>query len=194
MQKVDIEEGVSGDFRIEKFSISLRDIMVTSRLYRGREVFPGTYTKLMLNNQIIMSDTTAEMNDHIVPVEKARGNILINGLGLGMVLLNCLLKPEVKHTTVIELSKDVIKLVSSPYEKMFKDRLTIIWANAFNYKPKIKYDMVWHDIWPEIKSSNYKQMKKLHYKYSKHAVWQGSWCRDEVIEMKSIEANYKRRR
>ena len=47
------------------------------------------------NSQIIMSDTIAEMEDHYMPWRMATGNILINGLGLGLLLYNCLLKKNV---------------------------------------------------------------------------------------------------
>jgi spermidine synthase len=111
-------------------------------------------------------------------VNAAKGKVLINGLGLGMVLTEILKKSEVTEVTVIEKSKEVIELVGS----YFKDsRLTIINADAFEYKPPKgkRYDCVWYDIWDYICVDNIEEMKKLHRKYGRRTDWQRSWKRDE---------------
>lgn len=128
-----------------------------------------------------MSDTPDEMRDHYEPVRRARGNILINGLGLGMVLNACLLKPEVEHATVIEMEEDVIKLVGSYYLNKFgAERLTIIHASAFDFKPPrgAFYNMVWHDIWDDICTDNLPEMATLHRRYGRRCDWQGSWSKE----------------
>ena len=80
---------------------------------------------------------------------KAKGHVHINGLGLGVVLLAVLMKPEVESVTVVEKSKDVINLVAPSFAH-FKN-LTIIHDDALTYKPpaKKKFGAVWHDIWNE---------------------------------------------
>ena len=147
----------------------------------------GTYTKLMRNKTIIMSDTPAEIIDHSYFVYKAKGNVLINGLGLGWVIEALFRKEEVENITVIEKSQDVINLVGKHYiDKCPENKiLTIIHADALIWKaPKgIKFDAVWHDIWDYICSDNLEDMKKLHRKYGKRTKWQGSWCR-ELCEMR----------
>ena len=126
-----------------------------------------------------MSDTTAEQRDHIEPVYKAKGHVLINGLGIGMVLMNCLEKPEVTRATVVERSQDVIDLVGPYYKKKYGKRVEIIKADALTYTPPkgIRYGMVWHDIWSDICGDNYEQMKKLHRRYGGKCDWQGSWSK-----------------
>ena len=124
-----------------------------------------------------MSNTPDEIRDHRVFIHQAKGDILINGLGLGVILEILLPKPEVTSITVIEKDPEVISLVA-PY---FKDekKLTIINADALEYtSPKGKrYNAVWHDIWDDITLSNLKDMKKLHRKYGRKCDWQGSWAR-----------------
>lgn len=140
----------------------------------------GTYTCLMYKRDVIMSDTPDEIDDHMEAIHHASGHCLINGLGLGVVVNAILQKPDVEMVTVIEKSKDVIGLVAPHYLRKFgNSRLEIINVDAFDYQPpkNVRYGMVWHDIWPTICADNLPEMHKLHRKYGRHAVWQGSWCR-----------------
>jgi hypothetical protein len=184
--KVSVPEGKSGSWEVKRFEVTKHDEEI-DRLRavingRGRYCPAGTYTKLSCNGVIVMSDTRDEIRDHRYFIEEAEGNILISGLGLGMVLNGCLKKPEVAHATVIEISPDVINLVGNYYMRLYGDRLTIINADIMEWKPPkgVKYDYIWHDIWDAICSDNLKQMTKLHRKFSKVTVKsQGSWCERE---------------
>lgn len=187
MEKVTVPEGKSGDWKVERFSISKKEARWSSVRDGWRAVREGEYTKLIHHGRCIMSDTQAEQQDHYQPVRYARGHVLINGLGIGMVLLNCMKKESVERATVIELSPDVINLVASHYQSMYGDKLEIIQADALTWKPPkgIKYGMVWHDIWPDITGDNYEEMKKLHRRFGRFADWQGSWCRSECRRLAS---------
>jgi hypothetical protein len=180
-----IPEGKSGDWSIQRFTVSkeaerfgqLRAMISSSS--RGRYVPTGTYIKLVHSNEIVMSNTPDELNDCREFLYKAKGNVLINGLGLGMVLEACLVKPEVTHVTVVEISQDVINLVGLFFKEKYGDRLTIINADALEYKPTkgSRFGAVWHDIWNNICADNLYEMKKLHRKYGRKSDWQGSWGR-----------------
>ena len=125
-----------------------------------------------------MSDTPAEQRDHCEAVRRATGSCLLNGLGIGMVLKNILLKDDVTDVTVVEISQDLIDMVSPHYND---PRVTFVCSNAFDYKPPKgkRYNMVWHDIWDYICSDNLPEMTRLHRKYGRRADWQGSWCKRE---------------
>lgn len=175
LEKVDLPEGESGDWRVEKFMVDRVDIR---GLLHGRHVPKGRYTRLMRGTTVVMSDTPAEMREHYSAFRFARGHCLINGLGLGMLLRNILRKDEVRSVTVIEQSKDVLKLVSPHYQD---ERVEFVHASAFDYKPPRgkRYEMVWHDIWDSICGDNLPAMHELHRKYGCRADWQGSWARPE---------------
>lgn len=181
--QVTVPEGVSGVWKVERFTVSTeasKHDALYGAFHGGRFTSPGTYTRLTREGSVIMSDTPDEMRDHIAPVQHAHGHILINGLGLGMVLNACLLKPEVEKATVIEFSEDVINLVSAHYQTLFRDRVEIICASAFDYKPpkEVRYGMVWHDIWDDLCSDNLEEMTRLHRKYARRTDWQGSWGKE----------------
>lgn len=180
---VSVPEGMSGPWKVERFTIKPNDpsLFLFNLRARSRSVQPGTYTRLVCGSEVVMSDTTAEKSDHYRAVRNAHGVILINGLGIGMVLNACLLKPGVERAIVIEKSEEVISLVAEHYHSHFGERVEIMHADAMTFDPPkgVRFGMVWHDIWPHICSDNLEDMKKLHRKYGRRADWQGSWCREE---------------
>lgn len=179
-----IPEGTSGDWSVEHFTVSDEDIRIFNLRcafqpggYR-RQMTPGTYMRLKRGRTLVMSNTPAELADHSWFVYKAARNILVNGLGLGCVVRELLLKPDVKRVTVIEKSADVVALVA-PH--ITDSRLNIIEADAFDWKPPKgeRYGAVWHDIWDDICADNLPEMHKLHRKYGRRTDYQESWCRDD---------------
>lgn len=192
LRRVDVPIGKSGDWEISRFNVSASDAnfhnLRESVHGRRRMIVSGMYTKLTCSGVIVMSDTPAELQDHWEPARRAKddhgdpdypNNILINGLGLGVVLQAVLDEPTVDHVTVVEKSSDVILLVGKHYEKKYGDRLTIVCADSLKWKaPKRhRYSVVWHDIWNNICADNLPEMHRLHRKYGRRCDWQGSWCR-----------------
>jgi spermidine synthase len=178
LQKVLLPNMQKGEWTIDTF---VTDRMDFHSLLRGRGVPVGeTFTRLSRNATLVMTDTPAEMRDHREAVYRAKGSCLINGLGIGMVLKNILIKPEVTDITVVEISKDLIDMVSPYYAD---ERVKYICADAFNYKPPKgkRYQMVWHDIWDTICADNLKEMERLHRKYGRRTDWQGSWSKYECL-------------
>jgi hypothetical protein len=182
--KVNLPEGSAGDWRVEKRIIEDNTSLAVFNMHaRGRAVPPGTYTYLLHRGHVIMSDTPAEIRDLYPIIRQAKGQVLINGLGLGVVLQAILEKPETEHVTVIELSEEIIALIGTYYQERYGKKLDIVHADALEWKaPKgARYDVVWHDIWPDLCIDNLEDMKKLHRKYGRRCDWQGSWCR-EILE------------
>lgn len=185
--RVDVPEGTSGDWTIERFSVSkeneARQILRAIINRDGRCVPAGDYTKLMCADEIIMSDTPDEIWDHWELFERSKRveTIRIHGLGLGMASAGVIRKLRVRKLDVVEISQDVIALVG-PWlhekAKKYHTELTIIHSDALLEKPSRTYDLVWHDIWPEISEDNLVQMYMLHERWKKYCKWQDSWSRD----------------
>ena len=176
----DIPEGESGYWAIQKFEVTASDsAMYNMRLirdgYARRVVPPGRYTRLVHEGEgTVMSDTPAEAHEHYKAFERATGRVLINGLGLGFFLQAILRKKEVEEVVVIELSEDVIKLVT-PHIK--DSRVEIINADALVWRPEEgdRFNFVWHDIWTDICEDNKKEMTKLRRSYGKRCDNQLCW-------------------
>lgn len=191
--KVDMSflpDGISGDWSIQTFEVADKEFsQIISMFKTGRGVPGGTYKKLVRSGTVVMSNTPDEIADFTHLLRKAHGHVLINGLGLGCLVKVLLEKPEVTKITVIELSKDVIKLV----QPHFNDpRLEIINADAFEYKapPGTKYDLVWHDIWDYITADNLPEMTKLHRKYGHRTKCQDSWAKRLCQRQQKRESRY----
>jgi len=176
--------GKEGEWEVVEFTVSETEARTFNMRLSfkpgcsGRTIKVGTYKKLTCNGEIVMSNTSAEINDHFEILTWGEGDILIAGLGLGVVLDGLLQKKEVNSITVIEKSAEVIKLVAPTFA--VDKRVNIINADIFEWKPPkgIKYDYIWFDIWNDMCGDNLEGMKKLHRKFGRVGKWKGSWCRD----------------
>ena len=198
--KVHVPEAVGTYWAVRRFEVSKQDADLTNmRLLfhpgsASRLIYPGRYTGLYRLNgkreSIVMSDTRAEVIDHLWPWREARdrgGRVLIHGLGLGMFLGMVLRLDNVTEVTVVELSKEVIELVGSTYTK--DPRVTIIHGDALTWQPPVgsRWSIVWHDIWDTICGDNWEVMKTLHRRFGNRADWQSSWSREHIIRERRNE-------
>jgi hypothetical protein len=184
--EINVPDGISGGWAVETFTVSEDDAQfarMRAMFHGGRGYVPaGTYKRLIRTHgfkDVIMSNTPDEIRDFMGFVWKAKGSVLVNGLGLGVLLKALIDKPDITDITVIEKSEDVIKLVAPTY--LTDKRVTIINADAFEYEPPQgkRYNAVWHDIWDGICSDNLKEMEILHRKYGRKTDYQESWCREQ---------------
>lgn len=183
--KSEVPAGKRGRWKVEKFEISESEAsfhrLQCSIHGNSRGVESGTYTKLTRDGHIIMSDTPAEIRDHIYFIHIAEGSILISGLGLGIVVEALLQKETVTSITVIEKEQNVIDLVAPHLTPSHK--IAIIQDDIFDWVPPkdVTYNHIWHDIWEDICGDNWPEMKRLKRKFCrKKHVFQGCWCEAEV--------------
>lgn len=179
-----LEEREGSRFKLEK-------MIITGKEWRC-DIPKGTYMRLRdKENRLygcVMSDTPMEQRTNTKFIEKANGDILIGGLGIGMVLIPLIEKPEVKSITVIEKYQEIIDIVGSQID--FKGKVTIINDDVFKAKtPRgAKYDIIYFDIWNYINSDIYEEMKQLKAKYKSKLrkksenpkSWIGCWCEKEA--------------
>jgi len=138
---------------------------------------------------VVMSDTRMERYSCIGFVRQAKGNVLVAGLGLGMVLFPLRGADGVKKITVLEKNGDVIKIVS-PY--VAHQKIEIVQADVYDWTPPqgASYDTIWFDIWHGRCTDNLKQMTVLHRRYRKYLAQGGymdSWYRDELRRIRRRE-------
>jgi len=123
------------------------------------------YVKLFRKKDgIWMSDTPMERNSNKRFIQNANGDVLIFGLGLGLIIFPLLEKESVKSIKVVELNQEIIDLVC-PYiwAKDTHNKFSVIQGDAYEHH-KIdnkKYDCVYGDIWRDISTDNYEEMKTL---------------------------------
>ncbi|APQ78869.1 TPA: hypothetical protein LA742_003542 [Clostridium botulinum] len=151
-----LKEETKEDYAINKFTISKNNIRA---MLEG--IPQGEYVTLTYKGEVVMSNTPMEKRTNAYFVQHAHGDILIAGLGIGLIVLAIQNKKEVKSITVIEKSSDVIDLVAK--QLPLNSKVKIINADIFKWKcEKNKYDVIYLDIWNYINSDVYeKEMKPL---------------------------------
>ena len=142
---------------------------------------PGTYKRLFVNGELVMSNTNMEVDTHLKAISKAKGNVLVSGLGLGLYLTAVKDMEEVKSITVIEKSKDVIELIGKYYKN---DKIKIINDDIFKYETDEHFDLIWLDIWRDFNEDNLKEMELLRNKFSKNSNEILCWSEDILLERK----------
>lgn len=182
--RVTVPEGQSGEWRVEKFSVTPEDLNFWRAYRDGRAVPPGEFTRLLRGQEVVMSDTPAEVLDHLPFAGRCSGDILVTGLGLGL-MVNLLLKNRrVRGITVIEKSSDVIELCGHQFFHALKAgvrQVKVIQADAFTWNPPqgASWDFAWHDIWDSITADNLPEMARLRRRYARRIrERQGCWAED----------------
>jgi hypothetical protein len=113
---------------------------------------PYKTTILSQDNEFWMTDTIAEANTINPYAEKAYGNVVTFGLGIGYFVYMSLLNINVEHITIIERSEEVITMFKNYLLPQFpnQDKITIVKGDAFNYFNKdylSKFDYIFVDIY-----------------------------------------------
>ena len=183
---INVPNGKSGIWEVKDLIIN-NNITSVNRFNDYRTIPNGKYKKLTREGKVIMANTPDEIEDFMPFVQRAHGDILINGLGLGTIIVALLTKDNINSITVIENSQDVIKLVATTY--LDDKRVTIILDDAFTRSVgnKESYDFIWHDIWDTIDPNNISEMNILKEKYKKIAYYQECWAEQDCKKMISKE-------
>ena len=125
-----------------------------------------SYLALTEGNNIWMSLNSNEIETMKPYIAKAKGNVLVLGLGMGYVPFMMALKPEVKTITIVEKDPEIIGLFNSLIYPNFKnkEKIKIVEDDAINCTRKQnKFDYLFADLWhsPEDGLSLFVQLKRI---------------------------------
>ena len=135
------------------------------------------YPALIEGDAIWMSLIPHEINTMKAPINRATGDVLVLGLGLGYFAYMVSLKKEVKSVTVIEKDKIVIELFKSELLPHFenKTKIKIIEEDAREYvkKDDVHYDYCFVDIWHNVHDGlpHYLYFKKYEKENTAYDYW-----------------------
>jgi hypothetical protein len=150
-----LSDGKVGSAEIKHFTVAKNDIRA---MING--IPCGDYVGLSINGEIMMSNTPMELRTNQKFINSAHGDVLIGGLGIGLILLPLVsneLKQKTNEIIVIEKNKDVIELVLPQLEKYLDDRVTVINDDVFEYVPSKNFNTIYMDIWSYINSDIYEE-------------------------------------
>jgi spermidine synthase len=180
IEQVNIPAGISGDAKIIIDSPDLLSRLCGAR--DGQSLNKPKYTRLIVNDECMMTDAEFEIRTNSEVVFQAKGSVLVAGLGIGLILSSILKKELVSSVVVVEKSKDVIKLVASHY---CSNKLRVLNKDVFRYEPVkgTKFDTIYFDIWPNICRDYYEEIKTLKVKFRKYLAkggWMHAWCEERM--------------
>lgn len=121
--------------------------------------------------------------------DQAYGDVLISGLGFGILPLWICNKPEVKSVTVIEISQDIIELFTSL--NTVPDKMNIINKDILSFTTKEKYDCLLLDHY-EVQDWSWKlnNMKQVCNNINHDIFWAWSLEKDYLVQYFDIYNTY----
>lgn len=174
--------------------------------YGSRAVRPGNYTRLSVDGCLWMSDTPAEIGDHMELFREVRGaarrvdshgedevKILIHGCGLGVATKGCIMtcaeEGKTAKLTIVEVEPRVIATTGAYWQERYPGQIEMVEGDALEWKPPRgeTWHIAWHDIWPMICLDNKDEMSRMHRRFGRRVEWQSSWARPEIERMKREE-------
>ena len=127
-----------------------------------------SYPTVFENGREWMAIKPNEIETMRSPIEKARGSVLVYGLGIGYFAYMVSQKSDVSAVTVVERDENAIALFKKHILPQFPkgNKITVIKSDAFEYAQnemkKGGYDYVFTDLWHDVSDGVdlYVKMKK----------------------------------
>lgn len=168
LKQVAIPAGKSGEYAVEHFKRPAGEPLDTSNLrtslvggQKNDPVVYGhetTWHRLVYGGGTWMTDLPIEQQQHRHCLKPLKGNILIGGLGLGLAANWLAQKPAVKSITVVEKSKEVVRLVANHIRDP-RNIVKVVQQDLFKYLEenagKKKFDWAFYDIWQSDSESTF---------------------------------------
>jgi len=155
-----------------------------------RRVVAGTFTQLLVDGDVWMTDTPAEIQD-LWEVDSEMlcnndGSMLIVGLGIGVLLNRAIVKHHMTEIDVVEMDPRVLKAVGPYYEAMAEEHgvnLRLHEADIHKWRvPRGAYwDVGFFDIWATINDDDMAEVKRLRDRFRTRLGWFGAWAQAERI-------------
>jgi hypothetical protein len=177
-------------FNVKHSSCTVLDAYLFNQRQQRKSQYiePGTYTVMYVPNdgEVIMSDTPMEYRTNLFIMERARGHVLIGGLGFSWIVLNIQDNPDVLSITVVELNPEVIAYTTK--NSHLNEKVTVVQGDVDTWEPAkgIKYDVIYFDIWNQVTRRNLPQMEALRKRakpWLRNKGWLGCWREKTTREM-----------
>lgn len=107
-----------------------------------------TYATLHLaDGEVVMEDSQRELQKHLPIWLRAKGHVLVTGLGLGCVVRGLLASSAVEQITVVEIDANILRVVGHEFNA--NPRVRLIHGDAFKVQLREKFEAAWHDLWTD---------------------------------------------
>lgn len=180
---INVPDGKNGKWEISTFELSahaadmhnVRELGGFERFIEAGVSYKALYRMNGGARSIIMTNTPSEVADHLPFIRSATGDVLIFGLGLGMVVQALIEKETVRNITIVEIDPEIIELSGKHYLRA-SEKVTVIQGDAFEFYEKKNYDAIWFDIWDDIDDENLPQMRQLKKRWKANSPIRMCWA------------------
>jgi len=149
------------------------------------EIFSDVY--LNKEDKTIMCTTEFELLTNKPFLDNANGDVLIFGLGLGLIVFPILNDTDITSITIIENDESIIEYIGNKILEYDTDnKVTILSGDGYNYHTYMdqneKYDTIFLDFWVELNKENIEEITLVKENY-RSFLKDGnsilmSWCED----------------
>ena len=173
-----IPDGESGDYKVAQCTATTGESSwLTYVNYRdiADDDYTVLYRKYGDNWLNIMQDTEQEYGEHDWLVQRMSGDVLLGGLGIGMIHIPLLESDDVTSVTIVEKEQDVIDLV---WEHCAKDeRFNIVHADINTWTPPegSSWDVAWFDTWLTHEEPMDDYITRMNDRYGNYVTEIGGW-------------------
>jgi hypothetical protein len=122
---------------------------------------------LIRGRQSWMSITPFEIESQEIGIRLARGHVLIFGMGMGWAAAAAASMPAVDVVTVVEADADVLALhreldIFSQLAAQDRQKVRVIEADAYHYRPDRGVDLLMPDIWlPLVSDGRIEEVRRM---------------------------------
>jgi hypothetical protein len=133
--------------------------------------------------EIVMEDSRHELRKHLPIWLFAKGNVLVTGLGLGCVVRGLLKNPDVERITVVEIDRQILRVVGREFSS--NKKVELIHGDALTVDlGKRDFDYAWHDLWTDEEPHLQVLHMQLINRFSPICYKQGAWDMPRYIKRK----------
>ena len=129
------------------------------------------------DGEVVMEDSKPELRQHLPIWLRARGTVLVTGLGLGCVVRGLQVKPDIERIDVIEIDREILDKIGPEFEN--DARVNLIHGDALTHPVgKQHWQFAWHDLWTD-KTESGEHVQILHaqvmVRFRDVCAAQGAW-------------------
>lgn len=177
-----------GDFSIKIETNKILTSNVIKNFYNVTneyEIFSDVY--LFKNDELIMTSTEFELLTNKPFLDVSFGDILIFGLGLGMIIYPLLEDSSIHSITVIEKEQELINYIGDKIkEKDNNNKVSFVLGDVYDYHEVMsndkKYDVIFFDYWHNLTMNNIDELENIKNNYriflKNDTSVIMSWCED----------------
>lgn len=174
--------GRVGKWSLENVTIAPGEVV--EFFYKESSFFPGDYTWLKHDvHGVVRINSVSDFFNMQDCLRRAKGSVLLNGVGMGNFLTGVLDNPAVTLIMVVEKDKDLFKLVCEDAKKREPtDRLQIFNADPVEWWPpqvdkwtREQWSVVWNEMWHLKNGDVASEINRMKRKYARRCDFVGAW-------------------